>query len=270
MKLGMSTYAWYDFPFSKMIPLLAETGYSAISLGSRKEHTHYHTEEGRKRIRQILSDHDMELESVHAPAGIREGRLIDISDPDPTHRAHAITETKHAIHAAAECGAAYVVIHPIGVKWRKGFNLSERSASAFQSLEQLQSYAETHGVKMALENLDPPEDRMFRAIYQQVIELGMVYCYDNGHAFVDQDPSAIWKLMAPFVRTLHLHDNNGRKDTHDQLGTGQFPWQELRQWLKDSNYQGVIGLECRFRGQEESEFKTWLLANRQFVHGHFQ
>lgn len=229
------------------------------------EHSRYHLPEGRREIARILQHHSLEPDSIHAPAGIRNGRLIDISDPDESIREYAILETLPAIFAAAELGFPYVVIHPIGTKWTDGFDSVVRENAALQSLERLQRIADNLAVTLALENLDKPEGNIFDQIHERAAEMGLVYCFDSGHALVRDDPASRWKRMADRTRTLHLHDNDGYNDVHGSLGSGRFPWTDFRQWLESSSYEGILGLECRFRGDGLESFQRWLIQNIQFA-----
>jgi sugar phosphate isomerase/epimerase len=43
------------------------------------------------------------------------------------------------------------------------------------------------------------------------------------------------------LKHFHLQDNDGASDAHNVLGTGNVPWQSMREFLK--NFSGTINLE---------------------------
>lgn len=251
MKIGISTGCWYSLPFNRMVRLISECCYKAISLGAMKEHSNYNSHNGRKNIKHQLKSLDLIIDSLHAPK-------IDISSPDPSERNRAIVEIIDSIDGATELNCDYVVIHPIGVKWRTEYDVTQRGLNALFCLEKLQKYAEKRSVTLAIENLDGTEQCVFENIQLEATRLGIMSCYDSGHALIHSDPKKIWSEMNEQIRVLHLHDNNGKEDLHNSIGSGNFPWFHFKDWLTASSFNRVIGLECKFRGRNEEEFKNWL------------
>lgn len=58
-------------------------------------------------------------------------------------------------------------------------------------------------------------------------------CLDLGHAHCyGRPPVTEWaKRLAPYVRHVHIHDNDGHIDSHSGLSRGTVPWQECLQAL---------------------------------------
>ena len=158
------------------------------------------------------------------------------------------------------------MVHPIGTKWKEHFCLKDRSESSLESLAILQEYCKKSNVTLTVENLDPPEGIVFDNILKHAMDMGLYFCYDSGHSNIYPNPSQYWELIGSHIRTLHLHDNDGQKDTHSILGEGTFPWKAFGAWIIQANYSGVIGLECRFEGKNPDDLKNWLKANIDFVH----
>lgn len=73
-------------------------------------------------------------------------------------------------------------------------------------------------------------------------------CVDTGHTnlaarFDNPSVSEVIKKLSPHVKALHLHDNNGLKDQHKIIGTGDILWADVFKALKEINYQGTYNLE---------------------------
>ena len=65
--------------------------------------------------------------------------------------------------------------------------------------------------------------------------------------------------------TLHVHDNDGKRDLHQLPHTGVINWDNFKISLKDINYSGVLSLETAINRKElsktEWETKEIELAN---------
>lgn len=58
-------------------------------------------------------------------------------------------------------------------------------------------------------------------------------CFDYAHAFISGSPVEEWtKRMAPYVKHLHINDNDGRQDLHRIPGTGVLNWSRFAEETK--------------------------------------
>ena len=49
-------------------------------------------------------------------------------------------------------------------------------------------------------------------------------CYDMAHAYLSQTPLTEWnQALLPYVRHLHINDNDKTQDTHRPVGSGSLP-----------------------------------------------
>ena len=79
---------------------------------------------------------------------------------------------------------------------------------------------------LVLENVMEPSPDTLVSIVQQVNDPRLGLCLDVGHAntCVSTTPPAAWVApMAPYLRHVHLHSNEGDTDLHGALGTGTVP-----------------------------------------------
>ena len=49
--------------------------------------------------------------------------------------------------------------------------------------------------------------------------------------------------LGPYLREIHLHDNDGHNDTHGPIGSGTAPFEEMFQYLSDTGMKPLITLE---------------------------
>ncbi len=67
---------------------------------------------------------------------------------------------------------------------------------------------------------------------------------DTGHAHISSTLPTETTVAGRLLRTTHVHDNNGRQDTHLPPGSGTLDWNGWRETLDAIDYRGPIMLEC--------------------------
>ncbi len=161
--------------------------------------------------------------------------------PDPSDAIampRFIREVRSGIRAAALLHIPDAVIHPIvrhSSKCTRDAWLSENLAY----LAPLRESAGRLGVNLCIENMtgrpyvDHPEETVFgcRAadIGELAARLDMSVCWDFGHANLSGlCQSAEMEHVRGRLRVLHIHDNDGTKDTH--LIPGDHPTQNSVDW----------------------------------------
>ena len=71
------------------------------------------------------------------------------------------------------------------------------------------------------------------------------FCFDTGHfnAFSQVSLKEWMNSLGPYLKQLHLHDNNGFADKHLPVGNGSFPFYELFKILEKKSIDPTITLE---------------------------
>lgn len=83
---------------------------------------------------------------------------------------------------------------------------------------------------LAVENVMEPGPEMLVEIVRQVEDPRLGLCLDVGHANsrVSETPPLDWiSPMAPYLRHVHLHNNDGDMDLHQSLGDGSVPMEAV-------------------------------------------
>ncbi|MFM1801288.1 MAG: hypothetical protein RJA81_640 [Planctomycetota bacterium] len=200
-------------------------------------------------IQNQIQDHGLKVWSVHGPWGGQsiEALRVDLSDTDPIRRRESMSDLLWAMDWSAELGASVVVVHPGGLSQPE--DLAERSAVLSENLQTLADEALARSLKLGLENMPKgvyPGSSM-ADLYQIVkhlnhAALGLVL--DTGHAQLSQTIRSETAAASELLFSTHLHDNNGKSDSHLIPGEGVVDWQEFHKAIDEIGYNGPFILEC--------------------------
>ncbi len=169
-------------------------------------------------------------------------------------RAERMEKMKRSIAYTAALGCRNWVIHPV---MPFGTNEKNDPVLAAQTWEinrafmhELLAFAKEYDVVICFENMPMPEFSLGdpAAILTFVKEMNddhFMICLDTGHAEVCEGFTAgsAARLMAPYIRVLHVHDNDGRHDNHWLPFFGVTDWQDFGAALKEIGYTGVFNFE---------------------------
>jgi len=84
-----------------------------------------------------------------------------------------------------------------------------------------------------LENVFEPHPKPIVDLVKNLEENKFGVCFDIGHWYcfnggMVKDDLDLWlETLGPFIKHLHLHDNNGAMDDHLGLGRGTIPWDRV-------------------------------------------
>jgi len=171
------------------------------------------------------------IASAHAPLHASSGRDVDISSLDNWERKFAVREIEKSIKAfslmAGRGGVTVVHIgRAVGNDARK-----ERIKKAAVSLKEICEFAAEFAAELCLENTLPGHLGCFLDELLEVREKsgfpGLKFCLDTGHYNLAGNQSGLLSEIAPDIRELHIHDNDGDKDSHLVPGRGSIDWKGL-------------------------------------------
>ena len=207
---------------------VAAAGFRAIVLGVQRGQFDLRLREDALQAGRILERLGLTSPACH---GLDTGPGA-LNDPDEEARAALVAAHMGFMDNAAELGARTYVLH-IGPQL-PGEPQQLSLDRARRAVDEMAARAETLGVLLALENGLPDyvmtnDDLVsFVAAYDSPA-IGI--CYDSGHAHVTGDAAAVLTDFAPYVVTVHLHDNDGASDQHLIPGQGTIAWEPVVQAL---------------------------------------
>ena len=194
-------------------------------------------------ILSVIDEFPMTIDSMHGVFGDD----LDPSAEDEAFRRRSVDVYRREAQYCRELGGELVVVHPspprVPVR-----SLEFRYAQLRKSFEELAAIGERAGVRFAFENMPPyhPVGNDVARLVQEVRAVAsrwIVFLLDTGHAHMTCGVVPAVRACGDAIRYTHVHDNDGRTDTHRMPFCGTLPWQELGEELRRVNYDGVFLLE---------------------------
>jgi sugar phosphate isomerase/epimerase len=176
---------------------------------------------------------------VHAP-------LSDVnigSVHEPMRRA-ALNEVKQTILMCHQMEIPLVTVHPGFVQGIAFLDRMRALEMTKASVREIAPFAANHNVKVVIENL-PANINATCTTASELVEVvqdtGLEICFDLGHANTAGQVGEFLKLVDRFGN-VHLHNNEGQWDQHNQIDDGSADIREVVSVLKGS-YRGNIVIE---------------------------
>ena len=203
-----------------------------------------------RELHKQVTDAGFKTHSAHGCWGgqsIRASR-VDLGSLDSKVRRESIDDIKRCIEWLSLAGGDHLVIHPGGLSDRE--SKSNRLRALEHSLGDLADTAETAGVILCVENMPPgvfPGSQMADLVslvtsINRPATVGLAL--DTGHANISANVGAETLIAGKWLRTTHVHDNNGRQDSHLPPGLGTVDWANWGTALDTIEYSGPLMLEC--------------------------
>ena len=216
-------------------------------------------------IRKIAADVGIPIVGAHAPFEFRSNMAMNESEPK-------FRRLVRAIEFAGALGAPLIVVHALRLQpedWLEDLREDQKRTKDLNLRWYgiLQPYAKNAGIKLAVENLcglsSGPEPtvrllgdaRSYTEILDELDPRYFTGCFDVGHAnLTTGDPASFIREAGKHIHFLHLHDNDGRRDSHlmpafraleapTRSKSYTVPWKEVAEALRDIHYDGPFNFE---------------------------
>ena len=232
MQRILSTYRYVNEPLvPSLLAEISQSGISTIEIFCAPVHFDYRSSQAVRELAGAVTEYGLHVHSLHSPTernlapGRDSGVPISICEPERIRRVDAVDEVKRALEVAERIPFRFLVQHlghghqPLD---------SRRLDAAFSSLEHLAVFAKERGVTIALENtpgeLGSPES--LQQLIKETHLRDLKFCFDIGHAHIEEDFGKSFEVMCDRIVTVHLHDNHGEKDEHLLPYEGTVDWDE--------------------------------------------
>lgn len=173
--------------------------------------------------------------SIHAPI-----LSINLAESEPYLRDTYIRYLNKSISNALRIDPEVYILHSGSLTSLTYFYPELAWGSLIESLSNIAGYAYKHGLNIAIENGSSRTD-LFRngddgiRIVNSLNLDNIGLCLDIGHALISNSlMDIIYKLRGKIIH-IHVHDNDGVKDTHSPLGSGKAPQNLLKDLFKEFN-----------------------------------
>ena len=223
-----------------MLDGYARMGAQAIEVFAARGHFDYTDRQHVREIGQWFKTSGVEFHSMHSPMSTGESSRRDGAPPlniaslDKKSRIDAMDEINRAIEVAEQVPFRFLIQH-IGTS---GESFSEHKFfdAATSSIEHLQAFAKPLGVRLLLENipneLSTPERLLELVQKAHFDDIG--FCFDIGHAHMEQGVEDAFNVMKDRIRSTHIHDNKKDRDAHLWPGDGNIDWNAAMRFLRSA------------------------------------
>jgi sugar phosphate isomerase/epimerase len=254
MKHALSTHLFANHRLTtSLFEKIQRAGIEAVEIFCSRQHFDYTNRAQMMELSHWFKDSDLKLHSLHAPIYTDDvwGRsgpnsVITITEPVKSKRVLAVDEIKRAIEMAELVPFRYLIQH-IGVNHEE---YSDQAVeAAFSSLDELGVFARQLDVQILLENIPNALSSAERLVsFLGVTHLHLGFCFDIGHAHMNEGIETAFGIMKDRIRSTHLHDNNGTDDKHiwPLVGEGgTIDWPRAMELLRSREDQYPLLLELK-------------------------
>jgi sugar phosphate isomerase/epimerase len=228
-------------------------GIPAIEIFCTPQHLNYRDKSHVEDLGHWFRESSLKVHSFHGPVYTDEiwGRSgpdthINITHRSKPDRIRWVDEVKRAIEVAEVIPFKYFIQH-LGVSGQEYSDYAVEAA--FSSLEELGVFARQRGVEILLENTPNELSTAERLeAFNAITHLKMNYVFDTGHAHLGAGVEHEFAIMKPRIRSLHVHDNDGKEDLHlfpSATSGGNIDWTRTMELLKSSPDQYPLLVELK-------------------------
>ena len=249
MKIGNTSGAFSYLPTERMYVRMRELGYDAVDQDLAD------TNDPRYRDAVSMEAHCKVIRAAAEAAGIE---ISQVHGPWPTddttaeNRAATLEHMRLAVYGCHCLGAPYLIIHPqMPYGWGREDDADFALSLTVELMKNLMPDCEKYGVNLCLENMPMTAHRIstMERIAEAVKMVGhpnAAICFDTGHTNVyGHDLGDAVRTAGKYLRTLHVHDNDGKADRHQLPYLGTADWDSFTAALAETGFDGVMSLETR-------------------------
>lgn len=205
-------------------------------------------------LADILEDTKKQMEIIDFYAKVRpdfskdtmHGAFLDVTVHSSDKRIREISElrVRQSMNIAKEMGLYGVVFHTNRIY---GFrdtvylkNWLNVNSSFFQHI--CEEYPEQF---IFMENMfDEAPDILCELAENMKAYTNFGVCLDYGHGVVSDTPIAEWvKQLAPYIRHMHINDNDLKNDLHLPVGAGAIDWKQFMNEIKQYHIDATVLIE---------------------------
>ncbi len=251
MQLALSTHLFVRNRLTSVwLERVWNAGFPEVEIFCARQHIDYRDQAQIKELGHWFHDSKLKMHSLHSPMYSDDvwGRsgpqsVVDITDMTKAKRMSAVDEIKRALEIADVIPFRFLIQH-LGV-FGQEFD-QHRWDAAFSSLEELKVFAGQRGVEVLLENTPNALSTGERLnAFLTETHLNLNYCFDIGHAHLSQGVEDEFERMKSRIRSTHIHDNDGKDDSHLFPKKGTIDWEKAMQLLGSRPNQYRLLLELK-------------------------
>lgn len=184
------------------------------------------------------------------------GAFLDVTihSDDPKIREVSMLRVRQSMEIAKKMGIKGVVFHTGRLAAFRApdylRNWRDRNADFFTEIAH--QYPEQ---QIYMENMFDEAPDILAGLAEKmkdVVNFGV--CLDYAHAMLSRCPGQEWiAALAPYIKHIHMNDNDLQNDLHLAVGTGQTDWQEFDRLIRQYRVKAPVLVEVSsYEAQKES------------------
>lgn len=241
--IGFSLQAQYDRPITHVIPLLKDSGFSAVS-------PIWSPDFDLTALSTCVCGHGMAIQSLHAP----HKNISLLWQPDSPESSQVQANILLCLDSCKAFDVPIMVLHG----WQGLKYTFPDTPLDFRFFDKMVEHAEKQGVTVAFENLEGEE--YLAALMNRYAHLPHIgYCWDSGHDHCYPHATDFLAAYGDRLIMTHLNDNlglrdpggipSGADDLHFLPGDGNIDWDHAMAKLKKAKKQDILNFEFKVRSK---------------------
>ena len=249
MKLGQSSFVYFNYPLRYAIESMGKMGYNAIEIwGGRPHYYHDDLDAELPELRRLLDKYGMTVPNF-IPAQFRYPSLL--CSLNEKVRKNSVLHITKTIDTALKFNAGSISLCPGTAMY--GEDLTKAWNALKQSITEVLDYCSNKPIKVLIEPAHRWETNLIYTVadcvrmIQEIKSSQLGICFDTGHANVNKEDMYDAVMMASeYPMHIHIDDNTGEMDSHNIPGQGNVDFGKLKKALTDAKYNGCLSAELGF------------------------
>ncbi len=168
---------------------------------------------------------------------------ISLDSQDEKIRKISYERVKKSLDIASSLKCKGVIFHTNYITWMKDQPYQDRwvDLNAKAYLELIEKYKD---LEIYVENMFDLEPYLLRKLMDKINHPRIGVCLDIAHASISKIEIKEWfRVLKPYIKHLHINDNDKVIDSHMELGKGIIDYKEAYKYIKELDNKTTILIE---------------------------
>lgn len=243
-QISISTCFNYAISIEEQLPMIAEAGFTHLSLGQDVNHSGILSKLRRGALKELLRENGVKIDTIHGS---------QLCHPE------SIGKLREILFAAQDLNVPVVVVHPVTFELNQD-EFDRSLTTILKTLEILKPSLRESGTKIAIENVMPgPATELTIQALKKTDPNYFGFCYDSSHEQIDGPrPNDLLKLFKDRIIAVHLSDRIKEFIDHVPPGDGFIDWPNVAALLKNSPFKGPLLFEVIVEHTSVKETQSFL------------
>ena len=179
-----------------------------------------------------------------------------VSSTDPEIAQISVKRMRQSMEIAEKLGVRAVIFHTNTIA---GFSIPGYEERFIEQNEKVMRtlLTEYKGIDIYMENMFDLRPDILSHLAERMQDTNFGVCYDVAHGNLGGscNMEEWFKSLSPYVRHLHINDNDGISDAHQAVGWGQTNWTEFGRLMKKYSPDSSILIEVNGKEKIEKSFE---------------